>query len=165
MLNDLRLLLLAAWLGAALFFSAAVAPAAFSVLRGFAVPNVSEIAGTIVTRTLSVINVGGFIIALFLMATALVYRRALAPRSFLVEIVLLIVLAVTTGAGHWIISARMRALRLAMMVPIDQVAIDDPRRKAFSLLHGYSVSALRIAMIAALVTFVLIAHRARFSAK
>ncbi|HEX3186162.1 MAG TPA: DUF4149 domain-containing protein, partial [Pyrinomonadaceae bacterium] len=70
--------MLAAWLGAALFFGAVVAPAAFGVVRSFGLPNASEIAGSIVTRTLGVINVAGFVIALLLLVTALLRRQALS---------------------------------------------------------------------------------------
>ena len=46
-MNFSRLILLAAWFGAALFFGAVVAPAAFGVLRSFGLPNTNEIAGAI----------------------------------------------------------------------------------------------------------------------
>jgi hypothetical protein len=55
----------------------------------------------------------------------------------------------------------MRALRASMVFPIDQIAVDDPRRIAFNNLHGYSVSALGLAMIAALVVIVLIGRSPR----
>jgi hypothetical protein len=48
-----------------------------------------------------------------------------------------------------------------MVVPIDQVAADDARRVAFNSLHGYSVNALSLAMIAALVAMVLMARSLR----
>ncbi|PYS66847.1 MAG: hypothetical protein DMF69_24860 [Acidobacteria bacterium] len=57
MINSVRLTLLAMWFGAALFFSAVVAPTVFSVLRSFALPNSGEIAGAIVNRSLSIVNV------------------------------------------------------------------------------------------------------------
>jgi hypothetical protein len=38
-------------------------------------------------------------------------------------------------------------------LPIDQIAIDDARRIEFNNLHGYSVNALGLAMIAALVAW------------
>ena len=161
LLTILKLFLLAFWLGAALFFSVAVAPAAFSVLRGFAIANASEIAGTIVTRTLAIVNISGFVVGLFLLTTTLLVRRHIAKRSFFLECISAIVLAASTGVGHWVIAARMRALRLEMLIPIDQVAADDPRRVAFNDLHGYSVTALGIAMIAALIAFVPISSRAR----
>lgn len=163
-LNDLRLLLLVLWLGAAVFFSSVVAPSVFSVLRAFQLPNVGEIAGTLVTRTLSVVNVSGFIISLFLLVTALALGKGLGKRSFFLELASLIVVAVSTGTGQWVIAAKMRALRVALVLPIDQVPIDDPRRVAFNRLHGYSVTALSIAMIAALIAFLIIAYRARLNA-
>jgi len=157
----LRLLLLGVWLGAALFFSAVVAPSVFSVLRAHHVPNVGEIAGALVTRTLSVVNVSGFIISLVALATMFAFRRGYAPRSFVLETLSLIILTLSTGVGHWMIAAKMRALRAAMVLPIDQVPTDDPRRLAFNNLHSYSVTALSVAMIAALIAFAVIAYRAR----
>ena len=157
----LKLFLLAFWLGAALFFSVAVAPAAFSVLRGFAVANASEIAGTLVTRTLGIVNISGFVVGLILLATTLSVRRHIGKRAFVVQCISAIVLAASTGVGHWVIAARMRALRVAMLLPIDQVAADDPRRAAFNDLHGYSVTALGVAMIAALIAFLTVAYRSQ----
>lgn len=153
--------MLACWFGAALFFGAVVALAAFSVLRSFGLSNANEIAGSIVTRSLSVVNLAGFLIALILLAT-LILRRSYSSRlSFIVECVCLGVVALTTAVGHWFIAARMRALRAAMVIPIDQIAADDPRRIAFNSLHGYSVNALSLAMIAALVAMVLMARNVR----
>lgn len=153
--------MLAAWLGAALFFGAVVAPAAFGVLRSFGLPNTSEIAGSIVTRTLGVVNVAGFFIALLLLVTALFRRTAQTRLSWIVETVCIVVIALTTALGHWWIAARMRALRLAMELPIDQIAVDDSRRIEFNALHGYSVKALGVAMIAGLVALVLMGRNLR----
>jgi hypothetical protein len=163
-LNDLRLLLIGIWLGAAVYFSSVVAPSVFAVLRGFYLANVGEIAGTLVTRTLSVVNISGFIVSLFLLITAIVLGKGLGNRSYFLELASLVVMAVSTGAGQWVIAGKMRALRVAMMLPIDQVPLDDPWRVAFNRLHGYSVTALSIAMIAALIAFLTIAYRARLNA-
>ena len=57
-IRTLRLLLLGMWLGAAIFFGAAVAPALFGVLRGAGLANANELAGSIVTRLLGFINKG-----------------------------------------------------------------------------------------------------------
>jgi hypothetical protein len=158
-LNLIRLISLALWLGAALFFSVVVAPAAFEVLRSFDLHNANEIAGTIVTRSLSVINVAGCLIGLFLLVSLPVYRIYQVSRiAVVIECICVGVVVLTTGVGHWVIALRMRALRAAMHVPIDQVSPDDPRRVAFQNLHGYSVTALGLAMIAALVVIVLLAR-------
>ena len=161
LINASRLALLACWFGAALFFGAVVAPAAFGVLRSFDLPNANEIAGSIVTRSLSVVNIAGFLIALLLLVTAILWRHASGRASFIVECVCLGVIALTTAVGHCVIAARMRALRAAMVLPIDQVPADDPRRLAFNNLHVYSVNALGLAMIAALVAMVLMARSLR----
>lgn len=156
-LGDVRLLLLGVWLGAAIFFSFAVAPGAFAVLPA------RELAGAIVTRTIGIVNVGGFVIGLLLLATAFAGRRgAAAKRAWTLEIVALALLTLATGVGHWIISARMAALRLALGRPIDEIAQNDPLRLAFNSLHSYSVAAMTTAMLAGLVAFILIARRNRY---
>ena len=158
-LNQIRILLLGSWIGAAIFFSAVVAPAAFRVLRAFDLPNANEIAGSIVTRTLSVVNTSGFIFSLILLATAFALKETYSRRAFIVQMILLIVVAITTGVGEWVIAAKMRGLRAAMQVPIDQVAANDPNRLAFAVLHSYSVAALGVAIIASLIVFFVIANR------
>src|ERR1043165_4722409 len=160
-MNFSRPILLACWFGAALFFGAVVAPAAFGVLRSFGLSNANEIAGSIVTRSLSVINIAGFLIALLLLLTLFLRRSSTGRVSFVIECICITVIALATGVGHWVIAARMRALRAAMVLPIDQIAIDDSRRVEFHSLHGYSVNALGLAMIAALVALVLMARSLR----
>lgn len=158
-LNTIRLFLLGAWIGAAIFFSAVVAPTTFRVLRAFALPIAGEIAGSIVTTTLSFINTSGFIMSLMLVAIAFLVRRNYGKRAFGFQVVLSAVVAITTAVGEWVIAAKMRGLRVAMQLPIDQIAADNPERVAFNALHGYSVAALSIAILAALVLFLVIANR------
>lgn len=156
-----RVLLIALWLGAAIFFSAAVAPSVFAVLRSFHLSNANEIAGSIVTRTLSVVNTGGFLIGLLLFLSAFLFRRAVSRRALRAELASLLVVAAATGVGQWVIAARMLMLRAAMGRPVDEVAQNDPLRVAFNSLHGYSVGALSIGILAGLVALLLIARRAR----
>ncbi|HYJ48092.1 MAG TPA: DUF4149 domain-containing protein [Pyrinomonadaceae bacterium] len=159
--RDVRLLLIALWLGGAVFFSGGVAPAAFGVLRSRAVPYANEAAGSIVTRTLAVINTGGLVIALLLLAGAFLFRKDVTRRAFLTETISLALMALATATGQWIIAARMVALRAAMGRPIDEVAASDPLRVAFDSLHNYSVAALGVAIIAAAVALLLIARRTK----
>ena len=163
MIKDIRLFLLSLWLGAAIFFSAVVAPSAFSVLRTFRLSNSSEIAGNIVSRALSVLNTSGFIVSLLLLLTVFTIKRGSGQRSLLVEIISLAIVATTTGIGQWVVAEKMRALRAAMVLSIDQIAAGDSRRVAFNSLHKYSVAALAVAMIAALVAFLAAARRARLN--
>ena len=155
------MILLACWFGAALFFGAVVAPAAFGVLRSFGLANANEIAGSIVTRSLSVVNIAGFVLALLLLLTLLLRRNYASRVSFILECICLALITIATGVGHWVIAARMRALRAAMELPIDQIAASDPRKLEFASLHGYSVNVLGLAMIAALVALFLMARHAR----
>ena len=115
----------------------------------------------IVTRSLSVVNVAGFLVALLLLATVMLRRHSAGRVSFIIECICLAIIALATAVGHWVIAARMRALRAAMVLPIDQIAADDARRIEFGNLHGYSVNALGLAMIAALVAMVLMARSLR----
>jgi hypothetical protein len=160
-IHQVRTLLLAAWLGVAIYFSAVVAPSAFGALRSFGLVNANEIAGTIVTRTLSVVNLGGVWLSLLVLITAFPAKNTYKRAVFLLQIVLLAIVAAATGVGEWLIAARMRGLRAAMHGQIDQVPLTDPNRVAFAALHGYSVAALSVAMIAALLAILLMifAHR------
>ena len=161
-INNIRMSLLAAWLGVAIFFSAVVAPSAFGVLRSFGLPNASEIAGTIVSRGLTVVNKSGLILSLILLVTALAVRKCYGRALFTLQTVLIVIVAIATAAGEWVIAARMRGLRAAMQGHIDQVPLDDPNRIAFAALHGYSVTALGVAVIAALIVILLmVVARAR----
>jgi hypothetical protein len=159
LMRDVRLMLIALWLGAAVFFSAAVAPSAFAVLRARHVVNANELAGTLVTRTLAIVNTSGFIISLLLLASAFLFRAGLRRRAFYAEVLSLALVALTTGVGQWIINARLLALRVAMGRPIDEVDLRDPLRIAFNDLHGYSVFALAIGILAAALALLLIARR------
>lgn len=157
-IRRIRLLLVGLWLGAAVFFGAAVAPAVFGVLRGTQLSNANELAGMIVQRSLAVVNRGGFEIALFLMVTGFFINRKEGRRWQFAEMISLAIMAIMTGVSHWVISAHMLALKAAMQAPIDQIAGNDPRRVAFAALHGYSVTAMGVAIVAALVAFLIMAR-------
>ena len=151
----LRIFLISSWLGAAVFFSAVVAPAVFGALHAFNLANANEIAGTIVTRSLSVVNVSGFLVAIISFCTILIAER---KQAYSLVGVALVVMVLATSIGNWVIAARMHALRTSMVV-IDQVPFDDPRRIAFNNLHHYSVISLAIAMCAAVLAIFLLRTR------
>ena len=154
-------MLLGIWLGAAIFFGAAVAPALFNVLRGAGLANANELAGSIVTRLLAIINQGGLEIALFLFVTSFFVNREQSRLARWAEVISLAIMAIMTGVSQFIISARMLELRRSMGTPIDQVSPIDPRRVAFDSLHRYSVMVMSVAMIAGLLAFVLAARSGR----
>jgi hypothetical protein len=149
------LMLLGAWIGAAALFSFGVAPGAFAVIAS------RETAGAMVQRTLAIVNIAGFLIGAFALAASWSYRKDPRPLWLRIRIGILAVMIVSTGIGHWVIAARLRKLREIMGLPIDLVPPTDPIRIAFNQLHGYSVTALGLAMLAALAAWLLIAVRTR----
>lgn len=155
--RPLRLLLLGLWLGAAVFFGAAVAPNLFGVLRGADLSNANELAGTIVTRLLAIINRGGFEIGLFLLITAYFVDEYRSRIARVIEMLSLAILVIMSGISQWVISSRMLAIRASFAMPIDRVAIIDPRRIEFDRLHRYSTLVMGVAVVAALIAFLLMA--------
>jgi hypothetical protein len=158
LLRTVSLLLLGLWLGAAIFFSAAVAPNVFAVLRGAELPNAIALAGSIVNRLLRIINTGGFEISLFLLVVSWFATRNQTRLRRFAGMISLVIMAIMTGIGQWVIVPRMSALRTGMQLPIDQIARDDPSRIAFDNLHRYSVLAMGVAIFAALVAFIITAR-------
>ena len=155
--SDIRLLLTAIWLGAAVFFIF-VAQSAFAVLPE------RELAGAMVNRTLAIVNYGGLAIALILLATSLVGQAAVNRCWLWTERIVLLVLAAATAIGQFVIGWWLMLLRNEMGKPIDQVAADDPLRVQFNQMHEYSVWVLMTGMAAALIVFFIIANR-KFSVK
>ena len=149
-----RTLLIGLWLGAACFFSFAVAPSAFAVLPS------RELAGSVVNRTLLIVNYSGIIVGLILLASSYLSKRTVNRLSLWIEQGLLLLLTAACAVGQFVIGARLQSLRGQIGRPIDEVAADDPLRVAFNDLHGYSVTILSVAMIAALIGFFLLGRRA-----
>ena len=157
------MLLLGLWLGAAIFFSGVVAPAAFAVLRAYQVPNYAEIAGSIVNRSLAVVNTSGFIIGVLLVIVAVLLKPQYGRTAFALQLLALLLMTALTAAGQWVIAARMRAIRAALTMPLDRLPLADPQRVAFDNLHRYSVTALGVAIIAALIGYFLLARTTRMN--
>lgn len=128
-----------------------VAPSAFGVLRSFDLGNANEIAGTIVSRALSAVNKSGLLLSLLLLVLTPNVRKYYGRGVFILQSLLLLIVAAATAIGEFVIAARMRGLRLRMNGHIDQVPLTDPNHMAFAALHGYSVAALSVAMIATLI--------------
>lgn len=154
-LRDARLLLAAVWLGAAVYFSFAVAPAAFAALPQ------RDLAGAVVSRTLALVNTGGAVIGLLLLLSLPLDGGARSRRARAGEAASLLVLTALCAAGQWVVAARMQSLRAQIGRPIDELAATDPLRVAFNSLHVYSVWALVAAMLAGGAALLLIARRAR----
>lgn len=147
-----RLLLTGLWLGAAAFFIA-VAQSAFAVLPS------RELAGSVVSRTLLILNLSGLIIGLILLATSFVKQLNIKPFRLWTERILLVILTAACVVGQFVIGLWLSWIRSQINRPIDELAVDDPLRIQFNNLHQYSVWVLSAAMLAALVLFFLMARK------
>ncbi len=152
---DIRRLLLILWLGAACFFSFAVAPSAFAVLPS------REIAGAIVSRTLAIVNYSGLIVGLILLASSLVRQTNVNRFQLLAERLMLLILTLACAAGQFVIGLWLSLLKGQIGRPIDEVAVDDPLRVQFNNFHQYSVWVLATAMIAALIAYFLMSRKSQ----
>lgn len=158
-LPKIELLLLGAWLGAACFFSFGVAPSAFAVLPS------REIAGSMVNRSLMIINVAGLAIGIILLLTSLVPRGEEKKAWIWVQRILLLIVTAACAVGQFVIAFWLAYLRVQMRVPIDELAANDPLRVQFNNLHQYSVWVLVTAMAASLLAFFVISRRRTETAK
>ena len=137
--------LAAAWLGAALLFAAAVAPAAFAVLPARA------LAGALVGRVLPVLFVTG--LAVGAAVAALEAAGASAPfRRW--RLVAAVTMLLACGIAQFAVAPRIERVRAAIGPSIESLAPGDARRAAFGRLHAVSVGWMGVAMLAAGVVVV-----------
>lgn len=156
--SDIRLLLLAIWIGAAVFFIA-VAQSAFAVLPS------RELAGNVVNRTLAILNYSGLAISIILLLTSMVATARVNKLWLWVERLLLVLLTAACAVGQFVIGFWLSSIRAQFGKPVDEVALDDPLRIQFNTLHEYSVWVLFAGMVAAAIAFFIIANRRYASAK
>ncbi|MEZ5428280.1 MAG: DUF4149 domain-containing protein [Pyrinomonadaceae bacterium] len=152
-ITNSRALSIALWLGAACFFSFAVAPSAFGVLPS------RELAGSIVSRTLSILNFSGMAIGVLLLLTTLVKRLDIRPLWLWTERFLLLIMTAACAVGQFVIGLWLSMLRAQMGKPIDEIPVEDPLRIQFNNLHNYSVWVLVAAMVAALIVFFIMSGK------
>lgn len=145
----IEIAVLALWLGAALFFAAAVAPALFAVLP------TRTLAGLVVGRVLPSLLFAGLTIGALVAALELLSSGAgWSPTRFACG-------AIVTGAcgvAQFFVGPRIERLRAAIAGPLESLSADDPRRIQFGRLHGWSVAWLGLAMLAAAVALVVSAR-------
>lgn len=149
-ITNSRALLIALWLGAACFFSFAVAPSAFAVLPS------RDLAGNVVSRTLAIVNFSGIVIGLILLLTTLVKRLDLKPLWLWTERFLLLIMTAACAVGQFVIGLWLASIRAQAGKPMEEIALDDPLKIQFNALHQYSVWILMAAMIAAIIAFFII---------
>src|SRR5687767_10406288 len=122
--SDIRLLLLAVWLGAAVFFIG-VAQNAFAVVAD------REMAGAVVGRNLSMLNFGGMAIATLLILSSLVGTAGINKFWLWTERFMLLIVAAACAVGQFVIGLWLASVRAQMGKPVGEVAADDPLRVQF----------------------------------
>ena len=145
----IELSVLALWLGAASFFSFAVAPALFAVLP------TRSLAGMAIGRMLPGIFASGIALGVLVVVVELARRRRWSWGG---REVAGLVIASSCAIAQFIVAPRITRLRAEIAGPVEDLAGDDGRRIAFGRLHGISVAWLGIAMLAAVVAMVLCAR-------
>lgn len=146
MTQKVGLTLLSLWLGVAVFFSFALAPAAFSVLPS------QHLAGQVVSRTLGVVEIAGIVIGAILLLFAFL-SRGRRGSALIFELVAIATLTMAMIASR-LVSNRMHALRLQAGEGLYALSAGDPLRSSFDHLHQFSVGLMGLAMVVALVLIV-----------
>lgn len=136
--------LLAAWLGAALIVAAVVAPAAFDVLP------TRTLAGALVGRVLPVLFWSGPLVGLLS-----VWLGSRLPMTTS-RVASAAVLVVSCLVAQLVIAPRIERVRAAIGGPVEALDPASPLRQSFGRLHGASVACLGVGGLAAVVTLVLI---------
>lgn len=150
--SDIRLLILAVWLGAAVFF-VGVAQVVFRVLQQ------PEQAGAIVGQNLTILNYAGMAIAVLLLLTSILGSAKISKFWLWIERFLLLLVGAACAFGQFVIGYWIESIRSQVGKPWSEVAADDPLRAQFDTVHQYSEWTLLTAMIAALVVFFIISNR------
>lgn len=151
-----RALLLAMWVGAAVFFAAVVAPGAFRVLP------ITELAGRVVGHVLTWLNVSGVVLSFALAAYAWIEMRGVRERHpSKIERLALWTMFAATASTEFIINRRIARLRAEYSIA--SLAVTDPVRAEFGMLHGASVIVFSIAFLAAVIALLTGVRRAHKS--
>ena len=144
-------LLLAAWLGAVVFFGAVVAPAAFAALPS------RTLAGAVVGRVLPTLFIAGLVAGGLVMLSGTRLRGA--PR--LTRLVAGSLVVASCAVAHFVIGSRIETVRASAGGALESLPEGDPARVTFGRLHGLSVAGLGIAALGAATALVFLVRPAR----
>jgi uncharacterized membrane protein len=127
------LLSLVVWLGGIIFFAFVLAPTVFAVLP------TRELAGSVVSRSLTLLHGMGVASGVVFAFTSMLHSRLSAgtAQPFSARHLLVFGMIVLTLVSQFGVSGKMIALRTEMGV-IDNVPRNDARRLEFNRLHQWS---------------------------
>jgi uncharacterized protein DUF4149 len=140
---------LAFWLGAAAFFTVAVAPVLFAVLP------TRTLAGEVVGRVLPGVLYSGIVVGVLIVAIEIASHGVWRWRG---REMFGALIAVACAIAQLVVGPRIAQLRAQIAGPVESLAVDDARRLMFGRLHGVSVAWLGVAMLAAAIALVLSAR-------
>lgn len=140
---------LSAWLGAALYFTVVVTQAAFAVLPS------RTVAGALVGQILPSLFDSGMFVGVFLVIVARIANGGVVRSTTLVGGLAILALS---ALARFAILPRIAALRASLPAAIDSLAATDPARVTFGELHALSVGALGLAMLTGIVVAIALAH-------
>jgi uncharacterized membrane protein len=147
-LRFLQVFMLGTWLGSIIFFSFAVAPGVFALLKS------RDQAGAVVGFALERLHLFGVVAAVVFLLASLVLGRSLSAlaKPAAIAVVLMLLLTLTSSR---IVIPRMDLLR-AQMGSVEATPYANPLRVEFDKLHGVSVglegSVLLIGSVAMFLT-------------
>lgn len=159
-LRFLELLALGLWLGALVFFSFMVAPAAFAVLPS------RQLAGDLVGHLLPRLHLLGYLCGtVYLVALGVEQRLTQGSlRAVALPMLLVAAILVMTAVSQFGLEPRLAGLRAEMTAAfgaIDQVPRDHPLRVSFGRFHQVSALLLTANLLLVLVVLGLTVRRLR----
>src|SRR6202521_1835708 len=134
-LRFLILLSLVVWLGGLIFFAFVLAPTAFSP----GLLPTRQLAGSIVGRSLDLLHYIAIVSGIIFLIASMLYSRMASgsARPLAARHVLIVLMLLLTVISQFAISPKMHAIRAELGV-IDNVPPDNPLRRDFDRLHGWS---------------------------
>jgi uncharacterized membrane protein len=153
-LRALMLLALIVWIGGIIFFAFVLAPTVFTVL-----PTV-ELAGSVVSRSLTALHWMGLASGVIFLLTSLTYNLKVHAQAkpFSLSHVLVLAMLVLTAISQFAITPRMRVLRHEMGA-MENISRSNERRVEFDGLHVWSTRAEGGVFFCGLVLVLLTARR------
>jgi len=133
-----------------LFLTFVLAPAAFALLES------RHQAGDLVTVTLNVVYLSGYILGPLLILVSLGTRPLRSRLLWGVRTVLLVLITVSTVISREVVGPKLLNLRRSMGMVIEKVPLDDPLRLLFQQWHQFSVLLMLFNIAAAAVVLLLL---------
>jgi hypothetical protein len=159
--HSLVYLALGLWIGALVFFGAAVAPIAFTDLPPlFSNPAQGiHAAGVVVGGSLIRLHWMGILCGIIVLVLLLLGRPHY--RTVLPQIALVVVMLILTAYSQFSIIPRMDTARDSVGGSIEAVAADNPGRQIFDRLHVLSVRVEGVVLLCGIAALASVAHLAR----